>query len=63
MLNTIRAFPRNHPNLTLILAFVLLFVLAQIFLGTTATPLDSAQHFQAELTNGTPAIVEFYSNL
>ncbi len=63
MFTRIRRFPRKHPDITILIAVVVIFVLAQIFLGTRATPLESTEDFQARLVDGQPTMIEFYSNL
>jgi hypothetical protein len=63
MLNHIRGFNRQHPNLTMILALLALFALAQLVLGTRATPIGSHEALEARLADGRPTLIEFYSNL
>lgn len=63
MLTRIRQFIRKHPDLTTILILVALFGLAQLILGTRATPIDTVDALAARLTDGQPTIIEFYSNL
>lgn len=63
MWTRLRRFARAHPNLTVILLVLLAFGLAQLFLGTRATPIDSLEALQARLADGQPSVVEFYSNL
>jgi hypothetical protein len=63
MWTRLRRSARAHPNLILILLVLLAFGLAQLFLGTHATPIDSLEALQARLADGQPSVVEFYSNL
>lgn len=63
MIQRIRAFNHNHPNITAILILLAVILLAQLLLGTRATPLDSPAELTTILTNGEPTVLEFYSNL
>ncbi len=63
MLTRLRQFIRSHPDLTLILVLVALFGLAQLMLGTQATPIETVEALSARLTDGRPTVIEFYSNL
>lgn len=63
MLTRPRHFIRRHPDLTLLLALVALFGLAQLVLGTQATPIESVEALTTRLTDGQPTLIEFYSNL
>jgi hypothetical protein len=63
MLNRLRAFPRHHPDLTLIVLALLAFGLVQLLLGTHATPIDTFDGLLARLSAGEPLVIEFYSNL
>ena len=63
MLTCLRAFPRRHPDLTLLILVLMGFGLAQLVLGTHATPIDTLEGLQARLTDGQPLVIEFYSNL
>jgi hypothetical protein len=63
MLNRVRHFAEQHPNLTTIAIILALFALAQLILGTQASPLATPQDLATQLTNGTPAVVEYFSNL
>ena len=59
----IRHFSKAHPNITLIVLFLLGIGLAQLVLGSRPTPLDSVADLNVLLTDGQPTVVEFYSNL
>ncbi|GAB4575088.1 MAG: hypothetical protein Kow0077_24890 [Anaerolineae bacterium] len=63
MWSRVNAFRRRHPDLTLILVLLALLALVQLVLGTRATPIDSVEALNARLTDGRPAVLEFYSNL
>ena len=63
MMTRLKTFSRQHPNITTILIVLALFGLAQLILGTRATPLDSPQDLAALLTDGQPSVLAFYSNL
>lgn len=63
IIQRIRRFTRERPNITFILAIAAIFGLAQLFLGTHSTPIDSPEALAAILTDGEPVILEFYSNL
>jgi hypothetical protein len=47
----------------LALAFIAVVVAAFVFLRSPATRVSSAQELDALLTDGTPKVVEFYSDL
>lgn len=59
----LKSIAQAHPNITTIVLLLALFGLAQLFLGSRPTPLDSTADLQAMLTDGQPSVVEFYSNL
>lgn len=63
MFTTLRTTVRKHPDLTLLILLLVLFGLAQLVLGTRATPIDTPEALAARLTDGQPTILEFYSNL
>lgn len=63
MLTAMRSAVRKHPDLTLLVLLLVLFGLAQLTLGTRATPIESPEALTARLTDGQPTILEFYSNL
>ncbi len=62
MLNTVRTFVRQHPDLILLLVLLAILGLAHLLLDTHPTPLESPEALQARLTDGQPVVVEFYSN-
>ena len=63
MLDRLRAFPRRHPDLTILLVALLAFGLAQLLLGTHGSAVDTLDGLQARLSDGQPLVLEFYSNL
>jgi hypothetical protein len=56
-------FIRKNPIEAALLTLLVALVLAHLFLHTTPSPLDSAEALDAHLTDGSPTVVEFYSNL
>lgn len=63
MLAHLRQFIHRHPNLTLVLALLILFGLAQLVLGTHPSPIETVDALEARLSAGQPVILELYSNL
>jgi hypothetical protein len=57
-MNYVQAFRENWLLLVVLAAFASAF----IFLRSPATPLGSTAAFDAALADGTPTIVEFYSD-
>ena len=63
MIAPVRQFIRKHPDLSMILVLLVLFGLAQLLLGTQATPITTVEALSERLTDGQPTVLEFYSNL
>ncbi|MFC1959945.1 hypothetical protein ACFLYO_04475 [Chloroflexota bacterium] len=59
----IRSISKSHPNITMIVALLMLFGFVQLVFGSRPTPLESTAELNAMLTDGQPTVVEFYSNL